>query len=60
MIDLSKVLVKYKNGWLAFSSNWRLVATGENLKEALAKAKRKGFKNPSLLKAAPVKNLLIG
>lgn len=61
MVNLSKVLAKYKKGWLAFSpSNWHLVATGKNLKEVLKRAQEKGIKNPSVLKAAPVKNLLVG
>lgn len=61
MVDLSKILVKNKKGWLAFTPNkWRFVAKGKTLKEVLEKAKGKGIKNPSVLKAAPVKNLLVG
>lgn len=60
MVDLSKILAKHKKGWLAFSPDWRLVTTGENLTEVLARARKKGVKSPGLLKAAPVKNLLVG
>lgn len=61
IINLSKVLSKYKKGWLALSpDNWKLIATGRTLEEALEKAKKKGVANPGLLKAAPVDRLFIG
>ncbi len=61
MADLSKILSKYKTGWLALSSdNRRLIATGRTLKEALKKARERGVEDPSLLKAAPVGNLFVG
>lgn len=61
MVNLSKILAKNKKGWLAFApSNWRLVAKGKTLKEVLERAREKGIENPSILKAAPVKNLLVG
>lgn len=61
IIDLSKILSKYKKGWLALSpDNWELIATGKTLEEALEKAREKGVKNPGLLKAAPVDRLFIG
>ena len=61
MIDLSKILLKYKKGWLALSpDNRKLVAVGKTLEEALEKARKKGVENPGLLKAAPADRLFIG
>ncbi len=61
MINLSKLLSKYKKGWLALSpDNKKLISTGNTLEEALDKAKEKGVENPSLLKAAPQDKLYVG
>lgn len=61
MVNLSKILAKNKKGWLAFTpNNWQFIAKGKTLKEVLRKAREKGTDNPSVLKAAPVKNLLVG
>lgn len=60
-IDLSKILSKYKKGWLALSpDNRKFVAAGVTLEEVLAKAKKKGVNNPSVLKAAPLKHYFVG
>lgn len=60
-IDLSKILSKYRKGWLALTpNNNKLVATGVSLKEVLAKAKKKGIDNPTVFKSAPVENYFIG
>ncbi len=60
-INLSKILSKYKKGWLALSpDSKKLIATGKTLKEVLEKANKKGVKNPTVLKTAPVGNFLIG
>lgn len=60
-IDLSKILSKYKKGWLALTpNNKNLVAVGATLEEVLAKARKKGVDNPSVLKAASVKNYFTG
>lgn len=61
IIDLSKILSKYKKGWLALSpDNRKLIATGKTLGEALEKARKKGVENPGLLKATPVPHLFVG
>lgn len=61
IIDLSKILSKYKKGWLALTAdNRNLVATGKTLEEVLRRAKQKGVENPSVMKAAPVDRLFIG
>ena len=61
MIDLSKILSKYKKGWVALSpNNRRLIAAGKTLDEVLKKAKGKGIENPSVVKVAPVSNLFVG
>lgn len=60
-INLTKILSKYKKGWLALSpDNKQLVATGPSLDNVLKKARAKGVTNPSLLKAAPWRNLFAG
>lgn len=59
--DLSKILSKYKKGWLALTpDNKKLVAAGVTLEDVLVKAKKKGIDNPTVFKSAPVENYLIG
>lgn len=61
MINLSKILAKYKKGWIALSPNNKdLLALGSTLQSVLDKAKKKGVDNPSVLKLGPFKNLLTG
>lgn len=61
VIDLSKLLSRYKKGWLALSpDNRHLIATGKTLDEVLEKAKKKGVGNPSVLKATPIDHLMVG
>lgn len=60
-INLSRILSKYKKGWLALTpNNKKLVATGTTLEEVLVKAKKKGIDNPTVFKSAPVENYFIG
>lgn len=60
-IDLSKILAKYKNGWIALSpDNKKLIATGKTLKEVLNESGKKGVSNPTVFKSATVKNLFAG
>ena len=61
VIDLSKLLSKYKKGWLALTpDNRNLIATGKTLDEVLKKAKKRGVGNPSVLKAASIDHLMVG
>jgi hypothetical protein len=61
MVDLRKILSKYKKGWLALSpDNKSLIASGNTLKEVLEKARTKGIKNPTLLKVPPLDRPFIG
>jgi len=61
MIDLSKILSKYKKGWLALAPNNKdFLAVGSTLEEVLRKAKKKGIENPTLLKLGPFKYLFTG
>jgi hypothetical protein len=61
LIDLSKIISRYKKEWLALSSdNKRLIATGRTLREALEKSKKEGVKDPSVFKAAPVGRFFAG
>lgn len=61
VIDLSKILSKYKKGWIALTpNNKRLVAAGATLDEVLIKARKKGIDNPTVFKAAPIGNYFSG
>lgn len=61
MINLSKILSKYKKGWIALTPNNKdLLAIGSSLESVLQKAKKKGINNPSLLKIGPLKYLFSG
>lgn len=61
MTDLSKILKKYKTGWLALTpDNEKLVARGKTLKEVLEKAQKKGVTEPSVLKASSFENYFVG
>src|SRR3989344_315213 len=60
-IDLTKLLAKYKQGWLAVSADGkRFLAKGKTLQEVLKTAKAKGVSNPSVFKAAPVDRYFAG
>ena len=61
VVNLGSILSKLKKGWIALSpDNKYLVATGSTLNEVLEKSKKVGVDNPSVLKAAPVKNFMVG
>lgn len=59
-IDLSKILTKYKKGWIALAPNNTLLATGETLREVLKCAKEKGISNPTVFKSPRVERLFAG
>ena len=49
-IDLSKILAKYANCWIALSADERrVVASGKHPQQALAQAKAKGERDPILM-----------
>lgn len=51
-VDLSKILREYSNTWLALNpDSMKVVATAKEPKTVLAKARRKGIKDPILTKA---------
>ncbi|OGY26710.1 MAG: hypothetical protein A2Z11_04305 [Candidatus Woykebacteria bacterium RBG_16_43_9] len=61
MIDLSKILSKNKNLWLALTpDNKKLVAKGVTLEEALEAARKKGVQDPTLLKSTSQDNFYAG
>ena len=50
--DLSEVLKKYSNKWLALDENTqKVVASGQTPKQVLDHARRKGVEHPVLTKA---------
>lgn len=61
VVDLGSVLSKIRKGWIALSpDNNYLIATGSTLNEVLKKSKEVGISNPSVLKATPINNFLVG
>ncbi len=60
-IDLSKLLIKYKKGWVALTpDSRRFLASAKSLKAVMERAKKMGVNNPSVFKPAPVKNFSVG
>lgn len=60
-IDLSKIIKKYRNKWVALTSdNRELVASGSSLNHVLNLSNKKGVKDPSIFKVPNVDNLFIG
>ncbi len=60
-VDLSKIIVKYKNKWVALTAdNKKLVASGSSLSQVLNIANKNGVKDPSVFKVPNVENLFIG
>ena len=52
-IDLTKVIKKYKDGWLALSPDYkRVVGHGKTIKKAVGEAETHGVKEPILMRAA--------
>ena len=61
ILDLSKIIKKYTNKWVALTSdNKKLVASGNSLDAVLISARKKGIENPSVFKVPNVDNLLVG
>ena len=60
-LDLSKVIKKYKDKWVALTSdNKKLIGSGNSLSQVLSIAQKKGVKDPSVFKVPSVKNLFVG
>lgn len=52
-IDLSKIIKKYKEGWIALNPDYSSVAgSGKTPKEAVESARIKGVDSPVLMRAA--------
>jgi len=50
-IDWTKIYKKYKGLWVALKKdNKTVIASGQTLKEAVEKAKKKGYKEPILFR----------
>jgi phosphopantetheinyl transferase (holo-ACP synthase) len=50
-IDWTKICKKYKGLWVALKKdNKTVIASGHTLKEAVEKAKKKGYKEPILFR----------
>lgn len=60
-INLSKLLTKYKNGWIALTpDNHKFLTSGETLKQVIARANKRGVTNPTVFKAVPTKHFAVG
>ena len=60
IIDLSSVLKRHKEGWVALSPKGNVVASASTLKDARQKAQDKGYKNPTLFKSVPTDVVYVG
>jgi hypothetical protein len=50
-IDWTKIYKKYRGLWVALKKdNKTVIASGQTLKEAIEKAKKKGYKEPILFR----------
>ena len=49
-IDRTRIFKKYQNQWVAFSDGDRVISSGTTLHGVLAKAGKKGFKDPCVAK----------
>lgn len=60
-IDLTKILKRYKKGWVALTvDSRRFVAAGSTLSKVLKIARGRGVVNPTVFKPAPVKYPFVG
>ena len=53
IVDLSSILKKYKEGWIALSSKGNVVAHAPTLREARQKAQEKDYRAPAFFKSVP-------
>lgn len=52
-IDLTKVIKKYTNGWIALSPDYKkVVGHGKSIQVAVNQAQSKGIMDPVLMRAA--------
>ena len=52
-IDITKIIKKYKSGWLALSPDYKkVVGHGKSIKLAVSQAQSKGIEDPILMRAA--------
>lgn len=60
-INLSKILAKYKKGWIALTpDNRKFLTSGKTLQQVLETAHRRGVAHPSVFKAIPAENFSVG
>jgi hypothetical protein len=46
MIDITKILKKYHNKWIALTDDDKVICAGRTLDEVMRKAKSKGYNEP--------------
>ena len=49
-IDLSNLFKKYKDKWVAFNDNGKVVSYGNSLKVVLNKAHKLGYDDPTVMR----------
>jgi len=60
-VDMRQVLKKYNGSWVALKPYTNKVTASGNIpREVVEAAKKRGVKNPVVLKARPVQHLFIG
>ena len=50
MIDMTKILKKYRNRWIALTDDDKIICAGSTLDDVMKKAKRKGYNEPVTMK----------
>ncbi|OGW76821.1 MAG: hypothetical protein A3I73_03730 [Omnitrophica bacterium RIFCSPLOWO2_02_FULL_45_16] len=54
-MNRTKIFEKYQNKWVALTSDDKIISAGTTIKEVLAKAIQKGFKDPIIAKMPDLK-----
>lgn len=54
-MNRTKIFEKYQNQWVAMTNDDKIISAGGTVKEVLAKAIQKGFKDPIIAKMPNLK-----
>lgn len=50
MLDITKILKKYHNKWIALTDDDKIICVGNTLDDVIKKAKTKGYDEPVTMK----------
>lgn len=59
-IDLSQIIKRNKNKWVALTKDNKFVASGTSLHQVLDLARKRKVQNPSVFKAPDIRNIFLG